>query len=57
MKARSSKDGKYLESFKKTIVRQVESGKITKAEANRKYEIGGHSTILRWQRKFALSKS
>lgn len=45
--------GKYTLSFKKDIVRRVDLGKITKAEAGRKYGILGHSTILRWQRKFS----
>ena len=52
MKIRDKK-GNYIESFKKDVVRRVDLGKITKAEAGRKYGILGHSTILRWQRKYS----
>ena len=42
----------YEESVKKEVVYLVQSGQISKEEASRKYGIKGHSTILRWIRKF-----
>lgn len=47
-----TKDGHFSESFKLFIVEEVESGRITKAEAQRKYDILGHSTVLKWCRKY-----
>lgn len=44
--------GPYTESFKVFLVEEVESGRITQAEAKRKYDILGHSTILKWCRKY-----
>jgi len=41
----------YSESLKREVV-QVQSRQITKEEARRKYGIKGHSTILKWIRKF-----
>jgi len=38
----------YTEEFKKKVVQEVLSGQLTKAEANRRYNIGGHSRILTW---------
>ena len=46
---------RYSESFKKNIVRQVESGKLTKDGAKYKYNIGGKSTVLNWCRKYGKS--
>jgi transposase len=42
----------WSEPFKKRVVDKVESGKLNKAEASRKYNIPGHSTILRWCRMY-----
>ncbi len=42
----------YTEAFKVQIVREVEDRKITQVEANRRYGILGHSTILKWCRKY-----
>ena len=42
----------YEESFKLRVIREVLSGELTKSEANQRYGIGGHSTILKWIRKF-----
>ncbi len=42
----------YSESLKRKVVFQVQSGQLTQAEANTKYGIKGHSTILKWIRKF-----
>jgi transposase-like protein len=45
----------YSESLKREVVIQVQSGQISKEEARRKYGIRGHSTILKWIRKFEES--
>ena len=42
----------YSDSFKKEVVREVISGFLSKAEARRKYDIPGSSTIIGWIRKF-----
>jgi transposase len=42
----------YSDSFKKEVVREVKSGFLSKAEARRKYDIPGRSTIIGWIRKF-----
>ncbi len=51
MEIRTPKGG-FSEVFKKYIVEEIETGRMTAAEANRKYDIFGHSTILRWRRKY-----
>ena len=45
----------YEESLKTEVVHLVQSGQISKAEAERRYEIKGHATILNWIRKFEES--
>jgi transposase len=42
----------YSDSFKKEVVREVKAGLLSKAEARRKYDIPGTSTIIGWIRKF-----
>lgn len=42
----------FSESFKIHVVDEVERGVITEAEAKRKYDILGHSTIQKWNRKY-----
>ena len=42
----------YSETFKREVVLLVQSGQISKEEARRRYGIKGHSTILKWIRKF-----
>ena len=42
----------YTEPFKLHVVGEVESGKISQSDAMRKYGILGHSTILKWRRKY-----
>ena len=42
----------YSDSFKREVVREVKSGLLSKAEARRKYDIPGSSTIIGWIRKF-----
>ena len=42
----------FTEAFKLHVVEEVESGRITQSDAGRKYGILGHSTILKWCRKY-----
>lgn len=42
----------YSENFKRKVVYEIRAGIITKEEARRRYHIGGHSTVLKWIRKF-----
>jgi len=42
----------FSDSFKKGVVEEVLSGKITKEGARRKYNLKGKSAILKWIRKF-----
>lgn len=42
----------YEESFKRRVVAEVLNGQISKEEARRRYDIGGHCTVLKWIRKF-----
>ena len=44
----------YTESFKRHVVREVESGRISQCQAGRRYGILGHSTILKWCRKYGV---
>ena len=44
----------FTEAFKRHVVQEVERGKITKSEAGRKYGILGHSTILKWCRRYGI---
>ena len=52
-----SKRKKYAEPFKRQVVLEVLSGKITKEEARRRYHIAGNCTVLRWMRQYAGLKS
>jgi transposase-like protein len=42
----------FSESFKRSVVDQVNNGLISKEEARRRYGIKGKSGILRWQRNY-----
>ena len=42
----------YTEAFKRHVVQEVERGRVTQCQASRKYGILGHSTILKWCRKY-----
>jgi len=42
----------YSDSFKREVIREIKSGFLSKAEARRKYDIPGRSTIIGWIRKF-----
>jgi len=49
------KEGKgvrFTEAFKLHVVGEVESGRISQSEVSRRYGILGHSTILKWIRKY-----
>ena len=47
----------FTEAFKLHVVEEVESGRITQSDAGRKYGILGHSTILKWCRKYGRHTS
>jgi transposase len=42
----------YSEAFKRKVVREYESGKLSKNELKRKYGIGGNATVLKWCKKY-----
>ncbi len=42
----------YSESFKKQIVREYVRGALNKDQLQRKYQIGGKSTVLEWCRRY-----
>lgn len=42
----------YSLLFKKQVVREFESGKMSKNELQRKYGIGGNATVLKWCKKY-----
>lgn len=42
----------YSESFKKQVVQEFESGRWSKNELQRKYAIGGNSTVLKWCKEY-----
>lgn len=42
----------YSDSLKQEVVREIKCGNISKAEARVKYDIRGHSCVLKWIRKF-----
>jgi transposase len=42
----------YSQAFKCKVVREYELGYMTKDALMRKYQIGGHSQILRWCQKY-----
>ena len=47
----------FTEAFKRHVVGEVEMGRISQSEANRRYDILGHSTILKWCRKYGKLSS
>ena len=47
-----TKATEYPEDFKIRVVKEVESGLLSKDGAKRKYGIGGKSTVLLWLRKY-----
>ena len=48
----SSRQPKYSEAFKKQVVREYEKGLLNKDQLQRRYQIGGKSTVLEWCRKY-----
>ena len=42
----------YSEAFKKQIVREFEQGLLNKDQLQRKYGLGGKSTVLAWCRRY-----
>ena len=46
----------FTEAFKRHVVFEVESGRISKCDASRRYGILGHSTILKWCRKYGITR-
>lgn len=44
--------GQYSEQFKKQVVLEVLSGKISKEAAKRKYRLKGNTQVLRWLRYY-----
>lgn len=55
-KAGSSLKTYYPESFKITVVREVENGFLSKESARRKYGIAGKSAVLYWCRKYGRNE-
>ena len=43
---------RYSQAFKQKVVSEIESGKITVADARKIYDIAGHGTIENWLKKF-----
>src|SRR5688500_3544357 len=48
---------RYSEAFKHQVVREFESGTLSRGELRRKYGIGGGSTIHSWIKKFGSFES
>jgi len=44
--------GRYSEALKRQVVREVETGGISQSEASRRYGILGHSTVMKWCRRY-----
>ena len=43
---------RYSTAFKKKVIEEIESGKLTKSGARRLYGIGGETTIQKWIKQF-----
>lgn len=46
----------YSKSFKIQLVREVEEGRLSSKAVERKYDIRGHGTVMRWVRRFGSGK-
>lgn len=57
LKEQQIKRNSYSIEFKSNVVEEVLTGKLTKAEAQRVYGLGGKSAILNWMRKLNLVAS
>lgn len=44
--------GFFTENFKRSVVLEIESGERNIIEVNRTYEIRGHSTVMKWCRRY-----
>lgn len=42
----------FPEPFRRRVVKGIESGKMTEVEVKKRYHIDGHSTILKWCRRY-----
>lgn len=42
----------YSESFKRKVVEEIKSGKLSVCGAMKKYDIGGSMTVYRWVRRY-----
>ena len=47
---------RYSRGFKLQLVREVESGKACAKAVQRKYDVPGNSTVLRWVRQYGSGK-
>ena len=47
---------KYSESFKQKVVKEVEEGKLSKHQVQKKYDIKGGSTIKKWKKTIYFGK-
>ena len=43
---------RYSLAFKKQVVREFEKGFLNKDQLQRKYSLAGHTTVLKWCRKY-----
>ena len=48
---------RYSDDFRKSVVEEVLSGRLSKDEARRQYGIRGKSAVLNWIRKFDASRT
>lgn len=48
---------RYSTAFKRKVVREVETGKLSVQQARRLYDIGGGSTVYNWIDEFGNAKS
>jgi transposase-like protein len=48
--------GDFSESFKMYIVDEIEARRLSQSQANRKYNILGHSTVSKWLCKYGSVK-
>lgn len=47
------KGRRYNESFKRHVIKEIQEGKYTPAEAERHYGIKGHSTVNKWLKRYS----
>ena len=43
----------YSEAFKRQVVEEIDSGRVSATGASRKYEIHGHMTVARWLQRYS----